>query len=217
MKHSRVVCGLVAALAFFPFHSAFALEAATPGKSMEGIRLGMTRNAACKVILDRNKYGAKWVHSEVFRLGGGLVEDDLEMREPGISTFTISVLSKKGIVIQVSRTTSDDSHQTDYSFAKLKRDHPLQEKSFDFFRPGEGGTEGYYFDDIKRGVCFACMTQETLFLTSKPTTMIVHKPNAAVIPALDGMIGERDNGPSGRIYKNSKDYDNQAEHDRNGY
>lgn len=194
-----------------------ALDDAVPGKSMAGVRLGMARSAACKVILDRNKYGAKWAHSGDYRFQSGLTEDVLKLNEGSIPLLKIAILSRNGAVVQISRTSGNDLPQTDYSFSKLEQKHSLQESSFDFEWPSDGGVEGYYFDDVGRGVCFVGHSQDVFFLREKPDTLIVHRSGTAVIPIMEGAVGKRDHGAGGRVYANEADYSRQEKHQKNDY
>lgn len=194
-----------------------ALEDVTPGKSLEGIRLGTSPHAACKVVLDRNKNVPGWKHSGPYRLHGGLVEDDLVARLDGSILESIEVLSRNGVVVQVSRTVGVGLSQTDYSFAKLKQKHSLREQSFGFDMPDGGGFEGFFFDDVAHGICFSAIVQDVFLLTTKPHTLSIHKPGVAVIPIIGGVLGKRDLGEGGRVYADYADYSTKAERKKNDY
>ncbi len=213
----RWYIGIIIAIVLLCSSQVFALDDAFPGKSLEGIRLGMPRLAAYTIIIERNKYGAGWKHSAVYHYADGLMEDDLDLHSGDDIILKIEILSRNGSVVQISRTSDQQLPQTNYTFGQLKKKHPLQEKSYDLDWSDGGSIEGYYFDDVRHGVCFVSQSQDIFFLSEKPVTIIVHKMGSPVVPITQGARGKSNHSEGGRVYADEKDYSKQMEHDKNDY
>jgi hypothetical protein len=114
-----------------------------------------------------------------------------------------AVLSRHGRVVQLRVYTSKpEGSAGGQTFAQLLRRYDLQKRNYVFLEPEGSGYAGFYYDDVKRGVCFTRGLQDVFLLTYRPDGIIVHRPGAAAVPIEEGLRGKPDQGPHTRAYAN---------------
>lgn len=190
----------------------YALEGAEPGKSLWGIELGSKRTA---VITGLNNRLGKDTRRKSDTDKSGLISDHWVIHI-GDDILRFDVLSVKGKVVQLMADTSNEQGQTNLTFAELIKRHTLEKHVYGFERDGSGWVS-FYYDDIKRGICFALGVQDVFLLTYHPSTLIVHRPGYTPFPIEGGIRGRPVTGWKARAYENQEEADKAEEHDTNDY
>jgi hypothetical protein len=173
-----------------------------PGKNLYGIPLGATRAEAVSAATQRWPK-AKRQRSEVHRDG---TLEDWWIIPNGTFDIRFDVLSRKNKVVQLGVQSLQDGFVTRRTFAQLLHAYHLKKTVYDFRDPGGGGYVGFYYDDAKRGICFALGTQDIFLLTYRPDAIVVHAPNKPIIPFSNGATGKIATGERARAYRDLADF-----------
>ncbi len=217
----RSLLALFCVTTIFAAAPTLAIDAASPGKSQWGVALGMPQAKAVSMLKARfQPLTPQAIHSE--SRTKGLIEDVWTIPVgPGSKVSddheTLDLLSRSGKVIQVRSWTSLDKGKTNLTFAELIRRHHLQKKAYGFDDPNGGGYVGFYYDDVKNGVCFCLGVQDNFLLTFRPDAIIVHPPGVSAIPLEDGIYGKPVNGRESRVYRNEAESRRAEAKERNDY
>jgi len=187
-----------------------ALEGAEPGRSLWGISLGSNRATAFAAAKERF-FNAK--HQEFKFRREGLIEDEWIMS----TGSRFEVFSINGKIVQLRAWTSEERGQTNLSFAQLIQRHRLQKRVYGFDDPNGGGYIGFYYDDLKRGICFTASVQDNFILTSHPDGIIIHRLGVPPITIADGARGELVTGREARAYASQAEANRTEERERNDY
>jgi hypothetical protein len=180
---------LLATIVTGTLSSAYAQETVVPGKSLWGVDLGSSRQASI------TSFGKRFVKAKNHRsktYGGGLTWDGWEISK-GDQFTLFEMLSKRGKVIQL-RTFTSAGGASRHNFAKLAKVQPLRKRHYLFLEEGGGGYNAYYYDNLKKGICYTAGTQDDFKLTYLPDGLIVHRPGFPAV-AIEGEIrGKRVTG-----------------------
>ncbi len=184
----QVSAGAVfAALAFLSLGSpARADGSAVPGRAVGHVFLGMERADVWK-ILGRPSHTATVPH------GMSLYGEDYWNGEHG----TLTVVSERDKVIQIEfdspNFTTTDGLSTNSTLAQIRRRHPsMTVRSYVllFFGVNYGTREdGYYIDDVRRGIAFTTETQEAIqpiWMNYTPDTIIIHRAGDRAVSIFQG-------------------------------
>lgn len=172
-----------------------AVEAPKPGTSLWGIALGSSRAQA--VALVQKKY-VKARRQRTYTHAKGVVEDWWVI-PGGAEESTFEVFSVRGKVVQLRSFTMDERGATNLSFAQLIRRYQLQKRVYGFADPQGPGHVGFYYDDVRRGICFTKGVQDTFLLTSRPDAIIVHRPGTSAMVIENGLRGKLETGRDGAV------------------
>lgn len=194
-----------------------ALEGVAPGKSLWGITLGSSRDNAVTTAQKRfADLGGKRHPPYIYK--NGYVGDQWTLKMPSGETLTdLEILSRHNRVVQLRTWTSGERGQTNLSFARLLQRHHLQKRVYGFDSPEGGGWDCFYYDDVKKGVCFSLGVQDNFLLTYRPDSIIVHPPGVPVVTVQSGIIGKVVTGRNARAYANLADAKRVEEHETNDY
>lgn len=171
---------------------------AAPGQAVGHVFLGMDRADVWKIL---HKPG----HTRTVPHGMSLYGEDTWTSGSGNE---MTVISERDKVIQVEfdspRITTTDGLSTRSSLAQVRRRHPaMTVRAYGRVYRAEGGTGGYYIDDVRRGIAFTVESQESIVpasLNGPPTTIIVHRPGYQAVPIQNGRWSNpalRDEDPNG--------------------
>lgn len=210
MKLFTVLAAVIFISAVSP---ANALEAANPGKGLWGISLGSTR---AKAIAIAQKRFIKAKRQKSHTYAKGLTEDGWVI-PIGEESLRFEIFSVKGKVVQLRTWTSEKRGQTKLSFAQLIQRHRLQKSVYGFDDPQGGGYNCFYYDDVKRGVCFTAGVQDAFILTSRPDGIIIHRPGVPAIAIEDGTYGKPVTGRNARVFASEAEARRAEEHESNDY
>jgi hypothetical protein len=177
--------------------TAFAQGPAEPGKSLWGIKLGSSRQQA---IASVKKIQAKAKRQPSRAYAQGLTWDGWEISKGDQFSF-FEMLSVKGKVTQLRTWTSEGAADKN-SFAQLAKRHRLQKRVYLFADPEGGGYNSFYYDDVKKGICFTGGTQDMFILTSKPDGVLVHRPGVPAVAIESGTRGKTVTGSNARAFNN---------------
>jgi hypothetical protein len=173
---------------------------------LRGIALTGSRAQAVAAVRRRFGSAERRAAPRTYTYAGGYVEDQWELSSGsgGTNLETFAVLSRHGRVVQLRVYTSKpEGSAGGQTFAQLLRRYDLKKRNYVFLEPeGGGGYAGFYYDDVKRGVCFTRGLQDVFLLTYRPDGIIVHRPGAAAVPIEEGLRGKADQGPHTRAYAN---------------
>jgi hypothetical protein len=122
------------------------------------------------------------------------------------------VLSRKNKVVQLMAQTLKEGFVTNRTFAQLLHEYHLKRTVYDFSDPGGGGYVGFYYDDVKKGICFALGTQDIFLLTYRPDAVIIHAPNKPAIPYANGATSKIATGERARAYRDLADFKRSLPH-----
>lgn len=148
-----------------------------PGKSFGPVSLGMRRAEAITVMRSKPNYK--------FRHGG--YSDDVWL----INKETdLDVLYRRGAVVQID-LTHDNILSTPFKNILASKRWSLHLTIYDMDFPEMGSYVGYYYDDIKQGICFAGGAQDDFILELYgPDRIIIHRPGRHAIAFDSGIIGK---------------------------
>jgi len=201
--------------------SAHALEGAVPGRSQWGVALGTPRMRAVALLQQRfssleprashTTSRARGLTEDVWAIPVGNPSDQLH------DSKALEILSRAGKVVQIRAWSSASPDGGALTFAQLVRRHRLKERAYGFDDPGGGGYVGFYYDDIKRGVCFCLSVQDDFLLTYKPDAIIIHPPGVPAIPIEGGLHGKPESGTGARVYANAAEARRTEDKERNDY
>ncbi len=184
-------------------------EVAVPGKSLWGFTLGTTRTKALAAV---KKQWPKAKRETQKTYKDGVTEDAWYMpghKEFGADDLRFAILSKGGKVIQIRANTSEDNGLIKLDFAQLLKRYKLQKSVHGF-----DDYVGFYYDDVKRGICYTKGMQDLFLLTYEPDGVIIHKPGVPVLPREYGFIGEKMTGDSARAFANEAEMRRFEEQER---
>lgn len=190
-----------------------ALKGAEPGKSLWGISLGSSRATAFAAV---EKRLPKAKHQQYNIRSKGLIEDEWAMSD-GLNELNFNAFSVKGKIVELRAVTSSKRGQTDLTFAQLIQRHHLQKYVYGFEDPEGGGHVDFYYDDLKRGICFTLGVQDDFLLTYHPDGIIVHRSGVPPIFIESGVRGERMTGRDARAFANQAEANRIEERERNDY
>jgi hypothetical protein len=204
---------IVAAVLFCIAPHAFAQEASEPGKSLWGITLGSSREQAVAAVKSKLKKAGRQPSR---KHPGGYVEDMWDIPVNRDQTNSFEVLSRNGKVVQLRAWSTKHTGEARLTFAQLIQRYPLKKSAYSFVDPEGGGAAGFFYDDVRRGVCYAMGLQDVMLLTYRPDSIIVHHPGIPVIPIVDGVRGKPLAGEGAEVYADEAAY-LRASQRRNGH
>jgi len=187
-----------------PTSADFTFQKTKPGQSIGPIHLGMS-------IADVDRIMVKRAFSSFSHRG----YIDANWRFP--NDFNVDVVYRHGHVVQIDATDYSDARQmVPKTFAQLLKSRywKLHRSVYSFTNSHGAGYVGFYFDDIRKGLCFTSGTNEQFVLNEfHPERIIVHPRGQRAVAADDGTWGVPDHDRGSRAYANRADADRGMEQD----